>query len=134
MLPESTSRSETNVEFPTERVTISLALSQVGPHLFRIESIPLMVEIANFGDVIEAAPGTDGSLRFLRIAERGGWRTYAFILTPEVIESASITAIQNRIVSLGGYWERNFGGVLFLCVPPATDYDPSHDIQMGQTI
>ncbi|MDB6132530.1 MAG: hypothetical protein JWM59_773 [Verrucomicrobiales bacterium] len=88
-----------------------------------------MVESASFGDVIEVNSNTDGKLRFVRIAQRGGWRTYEFILSAEMIQSEQITAIQDHILSLGGYWEQVFGGILLLCLPPLASYDPTKDIQ-----
>jgi hypothetical protein len=121
--------NETLVEFPDEQVTVTLELAQVGPRLFRIGSVPIMVEAASFGDIIEAKPSADGGLRFVRVAEAGGWRTYDFMLSAELTESERVTTIQERVLSLGGHWERVFGGVLLLCLPPTTGYDPTEDIQ-----
>lgn len=120
--------NEISVEFPEEQTTVTLELAQVGSRLFRIGSVPIMVEAASFGDVIEVEPSADGGLRFVRVAEAGGWRTYDFMLPAELIESERITTIQDRVLSLGGHWERVFGGILLLCLPPTTDYDPTKDI------
>ncbi len=120
--------NETSVEFPDEQTTVTLELAQVGPRLFRIGSVPIMVEAASFGDVIEVEAGADGRFRFVRVAEAGGWRTYDFMLPAELIGSERITTIQDRVLSLGGHWERVFGGILLLCLPPTTDYDPTEDI------
>ncbi len=119
---------ETLVEFPAEHVAIRLDLVQVGPRLFRIGSVPIMVEAANFGDVIEVESRPGGSLRFTRVAEAGGWCTYDFVRSVELLRSPRITAIQDHVLSLGGYWEQVFGGVLFLCLPPTSNYDPTEDI------
>lgn len=128
-IPIEFTGGEISVEFSEEGVTLPLELSQVGPRLFRIGSVPIMVETVNFGDVIEAEPRADDGLRFVRIAETGGWRTYDFLIPPHLIESQRLAAILSHVLSLGGHWERVFGGVLFLCLPPTTDYDPSEDIQ-----
>ena len=119
----------TSVEFPDEQVTVTLKLTPVGSRLYRICSIPMMIERVAFGDVIEADPRSDGSLRFVRAVEKGGWRTYYFLLPAELTESERITEVQNRVLSLGGYWERVLGGLLFLCLPPASDYDPTEDVR-----
>lgn len=126
---EFDSETATSVEFPDEQITATLELAPIGPRLFRIESIPFMVEAACFGDVIEVDSITNCNLRFMRIAERGGWRTYDFLIPAESIESEHITAIQDRVLSLGGHWERVFGGILFLCLPPSSNYDPTEDMQ-----
>ena len=128
---EFAGENETSVEFPEEQVTVTLELTQVGPRLFRIGSVPVMIEAASFGDVIEADSNTAGGLRFVRVAERGGWRTYDFVLPSELIESERVVTILDRVLSLGGRWELVFGGVLLLCLPPATSYNPTEDIQRG---
>ena len=51
------------------------------------------------------------------------------MLPAELIESERITTIQDRVLALGGHWERVFGGILLLCLPPTTDYNPTKDIQ-----
>ena len=126
---EFDSETATSVEFPDEQTTATLELAPLGPRLFRIESVPVMIEAVGFGDVIEADSITDGNLRFVRIAEKSGWRTYDFLIPSGLIESEHIIAIQDRVLSLGGHWERVFGGILFLCLPPTTDYDPTEDME-----
>ena len=118
----------TLVEFPDEQATAKIELRQVGPRLFRIVSVPLMIEAVRFGDIIEAEACTDGGLRFVRVAEPGGWRTYDFLLSADMIESERITTIKERVLSLEGHCERVCGGILFLCLPPTTDYDPTEDM------
>lgn len=121
--------NQTSVEFPEEQITVTLTLAEVGPRKFRIRSVPFLVQAADFGDVIEVDAGAHGGLRFVRVAEKGGWRTYDFMLPKESIESDRIADIQERILSLGGHWERVFGGILLLCLPPTTNYDPTEDVQ-----
>ncbi len=131
---EFDSETATLVEFPDEQITATLELARIGPRLFRIESVPFMIETVGFGDVIEADSVTNDALRFVRIAARGGWHTYDFLIPAELIESENIAAIQDRILSLGGHWERVFGGILFLCLPPTSDYNPIEDMSNTPTI
>lgn len=126
---EFDSETAISVEFPDEQITATLELAQISSRLFQIKSVPFMIEAVSFGDVIEADTNTDGCLRFVRVAEKTGWRTYDFLLSAEMAESEHITAIQDRVLSLGGHWERVLGGVLFLCLPPNSDYDPTDDMQ-----
>ena len=74
------------VEFPSEGVTVSVPLTPVGDRLYRLDGVPVFAESASFGDVIEAEQGEGGRLRFVRVAERGGWRTYDFVLPAHKIE------------------------------------------------
>jgi hypothetical protein len=113
------------VEFPSEGVMVSVPLVQVGDRLYRLGGVPVFAESASFGDVIEAEQGEGGRLRFVRVAERGGWRTYDFILPAHKIDSEWGQSLLAELTKRGGHWERVFGGVLFLCIPPGVDLDPS---------
>ena len=113
------------VEFPAEGMTVSLPLSPVGENLYRVEGVPVMVEGAAIGDVIEAVQGEDGRLRFVRVAEAGGRRTFDYILTPGKINSAWVQLLLNALEDRGGHWECVFGGLLFVCLPPVFDIDPT---------
>ncbi len=117
------------VEFPEEQVTVDLELSQVRPGVFQIKSVPAFVEAAEFGDIIEAEPKPNGGLRFVRVVEKGGWRTYDLLVSREKIESEEIRVIQERVMAMGGHWERVFGGVLFFCLPAGTEYDPTDEVR-----
>jgi hypothetical protein len=71
-----------HLEFPAESVTISIPLTAIGGRLYRLDGIPFAVESAEYRDVIEAEPGEGGRLRFVRVVEPSGWRTFEFILPP----------------------------------------------------
>ena len=93
------------VEFPAEGITANILLSPVGDRLYRLDGVPVFVESVAFGDVIEAEPGESGRLRFVRVVEAPGWRTYDFILPRHGIESewAQSTRTQLRCA---GYLSR----------------------------
>jgi hypothetical protein len=84
-----------------------------------------LVECASFGDVIEAIPSDGGRLRFVRIAEPGGWRTFEYLLPAAKIEGESGKRLLRELEARGGRWERVFGGVLFVSIPPGLDLDPT---------
>jgi hypothetical protein len=113
------------LEFPAERVTVSVPLTPVGDRLYRLDGVPIFAESASFGDVIEAEPGEGGRLRFVRVAERGGWRTYDFILPAHKIDSEWGQTALEELAARGGHWERVFRGLLFVCIPPGLELDPS---------
>jgi hypothetical protein len=113
------------VEFPSEAVTVSVPLTLIGDRLYRLDGVPVFAESASFGDVIEADQGQCGKLRFVRVAERGGWRTYGFVLPAQKIDSEWGQSLLAELMARGGHWERLFGGLLFVCIPPGLDLDPS---------
>ena len=116
---------EQPVEFPAEGVAFSVPLMPVGDHLYRLDGVPVFAESASFGDVIEAVPVECGRLRFLRIAQPGGWRTFDYILPPCKIDGEWGQALIAELTARGGHCERVFGGLLFVCIPPGLDLDPS---------
>lgn len=113
------------VEFATEGVSVSVPLEPVGDRLYRLDGVPVFVESAGFGDIIEAEPGEGGRLRFVRVAKPGGWRTFDYILPLAKIDSEWLQSLLAELTARGGHWERVFGGLLFVCIPPGLDLDPS---------
>lgn len=116
--------AEPLVEFPAEGVTVSVPLAPVGDRLYRVEGVPVFAESAAFGDVIEAEPGADGRLRFVRVAEPGGWRTFDYIRPAYRLDGAWAQTLLAELTARGGHWERVLGGLLFVCLPPGLDLDP----------
>jgi hypothetical protein len=83
------------------------------------------VEAAAFGDIGELAPSENGSLRFVRVAEQAGWRTFGYILSSSKIDSDSGQSLLKELEEKGEHWEQVFGGLLFICIPPDLDLDPT---------
>ena len=94
-----------------------LALTRVGPDLYRLNESSFVGD-AVFADVIHVQQLPDGTFHFLGIAERSPLVTQSWILSEQVISSASIRAILANITGLGGNWEQAFGGLLMIHVPP----------------
>ena len=57
--------------------------------------------------------------------EASGWRTYDFIVPPHRIDSEWGQALLRELEARGGHWERVFNGLLFICIPPGLDLDPT---------
>jgi hypothetical protein len=113
------------IEFPTENVTVSVPYTRVGNDLYRLDGVPLWVESVGFGDIIEAEAVGDGRLRFRCVAERSGWRTYNYALPPGCIDSERGQTVLRELEDRGVSWEQVFGGLLFICIPPDLDLDPT---------
>jgi hypothetical protein len=119
---------ETPIEFPAERTTTTAAVTLVGDGRYRLDTMPLFVEGATFGDVIEADLQSDGKLVFRRVVERSQWRVFGVALTKETIGSDRLAKVLAKAEELGAHWERVFGGLLFICVPPEIDWDPTKEL------
>ena len=113
------------VEFPDERLTLTVPFTQVGDRLYRLDGVPIATEAASFDDIIEAEQCNNERIRFVRVAEPGGWRTFDFILPPYKIESEWGQSLLRELEARGGHWEQVLGGLSFVCVPPGLDLDPT---------
>lgn len=113
------------VEFPAEGVTVSVPLTPVGDGMYRLDGVPVLAESAAFGDVIEAETREDGRLRFVRVAEPGGWRTFDYMVPAYRLDGEWAQSLLTKLTEQGGHWECVLGGLLFVCVPPDSDLDPA---------
>ncbi|HEX2836108.1 MAG TPA: hypothetical protein VHW00_24095 [Thermoanaerobaculia bacterium] len=89
----------------------------------RLAATPLSSSTdARFGDVIELA--AEGPIwRFVRVAEASPFVTLEFLLSREVAESEAFGRVLDHVRDQGGIWERAFGGMVFVHVPPETAND-----------
>ncbi len=105
-----------------------LLVSSVGPNLYRLEESSLLGE-AVFGDVIEAEPAQDGSLQFKRVASASDMNTVSCLLTAEQINALGLQPLLDRVMSLGGNWERAMDGVLLVHLPRSVHLDVEAEIK-----
>jgi hypothetical protein len=122
------------VEFPEESISLQVPITCVGENLYRLDAVPFLVEGAGFRDVVEAERVHGGKLRVRRVVERSGWHTFDFILPPWKIDGELCQELLRRLEGLGGHWERLFGGLLFVCIPPGLDLDPTEWARVFGTI
>jgi hypothetical protein len=73
----------------------------------------------SYHDVIEAEPHAYGTVRFLRVLTPSGLTTVSWTLSQTLIESPAMSVLLENVMAVGGNWERIFGGVLLLYLPPA---------------
>jgi len=95
-----------------------LQVTPLTPNLYRLE-VSSVVGEASYHDIVETEPQIDGTLRFIRVVTPSGLKTVSWILPKIQIESPALSALLDRVISVGGFWERIFGGVLLVHLPPA---------------
>lgn len=91
-------------------VTEELLVTPVEPNLYRLEESSLVDEVQSH-DVREAKTLSDGGLRLVRVATIR-IETASCVLPENVFESLVLQALLDRVMSIGGNWERMLGGVL----------------------
>jgi len=84
---------------------------------------------ADFGDVIEAEPTQEGGLLFKRVAVPSGMTTVNCILTPEQMQAPGLQPLLDRIMSLGGNWERALDGLLMIHLPKSVDLNIEAEVK-----
>jgi len=93
-----------------------LLLTPIDGDLYRLEESSFVGEM-RYADVIRASPRDRGGLLFLAIETRSNLVTQSWILSRTILESPGCTSLLNKIVAMGGAWERAFGGVLLVHTP-----------------
>ena len=100
--------------------TEELLVTQVGPNLYRVEESSLLGEV-QYHDVIEAETLSEGGLRLIRVATPSALKTVSWVLPESAFESPILKALLDRVMAVGGNWERTFGGMLTLHLPSAEE-------------
>ena len=107
--------------------TEGLLVTLVGPNLYRLEESSFWGEL-KYHDVIEAEARADGGLQVLRVATPSGLKTMSWILPEAIFESPLLSALLDRVMAVGGNWERTFGGMLTLHLPSVEESSIMNDI------
>ena len=106
---------ELQISFPDSDET--LLVTPIGPNLYRMEESTVLGE-ASYHDVIETELQSDGTTRFLRVFAPSGLVTMSVVVSLPRLESSAMSSLLERVMAVGGNWERKFGGVLILHLPP----------------
>lgn len=117
---------EWQLRVPAEGVSFSARCSRVGD-IYRLESVPVASETIAYGDTFEADQrGEELVLR--RVVQRTNRRNYSFAISDEARESTQLADLLRMIEGAGGVWDRVFGGLLLISMPPDSNYDPTADM------
>jgi len=98
----------------------------LGAGHYRLDNIPALARGVSWQDVVEAQPGADGFLEFVRVVEKSGQRTIrAFLKTPS--EPERLQQIFDRLVQMGCRYEAATSQAFVLSVPPSLDLKAVQD-------
>src|ERR1700682_2919658 len=112
-----------NVEVHFRSGSEKLTLTPIGSNLFRMEFGRLCASHPDNGDVIEATPLPDGGLKFCRIVKRANFQRRSYLISKQTAESEKLARFLEKVIALGGKWERIFGGYLVLYLPQTVPFD-----------
>lgn len=117
------------IEFEDQSCTEELYATWLGGSRYRLDEAPLFSEAATIRDVIEAEVRSDGVLKFTSVVQRSAYRTWRFVLSQAVADSAALVELQQRVVSLGGEWSLVMNGYLMLHLPPGVEFDGLREVR-----
>jgi len=107
----------------------SLSFTLLGSGLYRAEESSIASESINLGDVIEAEPGPDNGIRFVRVIEKSPLMTLRWLIPQDAAESKGLGPFLAKVDAVGGRWERALGGLLFLHLPHACGFDADREFK-----
>src|ERR1051325_10885846 len=106
-----------HVFFEEDGATAECELLKLSDNIYRVEQVVPFIELVSYHDTIETTTSVDGSLIFRRVVKKSDYTKYDYAVSKKVAESAELRAVLDRVTQLGGYWERMFGGLLFVFLP-----------------
>ncbi|MGA2217676.1 MAG: hypothetical protein ABSG51_06300, partial [Terracidiphilus sp.] len=95
----------------------TLLVTPIGPNQYRMAGSAVLGDVF-YLDAIETELQTDGIVRFLRVFTPSGLIKKCWVVSGAVRESPALSALLERAMAVGGNWERIFGSVLTLHLPP----------------
>ena len=112
---------EVRITFDEFASTEMLLVTPVGQNLYRAEESSCLGEVC-YHDIIETEPQGDGSVRFSRVVTPSELKTVSWMISQACAESPRLSTLLDRVMAVGGNWERIFGGCLIVHLPPP-EYD-----------
>jgi hypothetical protein len=121
-----------DLRIPSEEFTMrGYEVEPLGGDLYRVVVVPgaFDSEFFAYHDVLRLRRMEDGAFELVEVAERGRWRMLDFVLSKEFAESPELAAFLARLEAAQGVWVRDFGGLLFLLLPPESIWDPTRELE-----
>ncbi len=104
------------IVFPDYEET--LLVTSISQNQYRAEESSVFGEVM-FHDTFETEPQGDGSFRYLRVVTPSELKNTSWMISKTLAESTSLSSLLDRVMAVGGNWERIFGGCLIVHLPPA---------------
>jgi len=115
-----------SIYFSTEQCTlVDIDVTAIYENHYRLNEAPTLIEDVGIFDVIETEKIDESKIKFVRVSESADWTTYSWAIPKITAESESLTEALRTVETNGGKWDRVFGGLLNVYIPPGSDYDPS---------
>jgi hypothetical protein len=111
-------------------LTEDIPLAHVEGNQYRVEFSSMLSEPRVFyGDVIEINPTGENSAVLVRMVKRSGFVVSCRLIGQKIVDSPLFQGLLDKIMRRGGNYERAFGGVLIVHLPPNADLDVDEELQ-----
>ena len=117
---------ELEIFFPEGSETLRVV--PLGEDRYRLEDSSFVADLF-YGDVVEVARQPDGSSVFTRLVSRSGLKIASALLSAVTQDSPELRVVLERVMALGGNWERAFGGFLIVHLPPDAPMDVEGELR-----
>jgi hypothetical protein len=91
---------------------------------YRLDEATFFAEGADYGDLIELDRNSDGTYSFVRVIAPSAFHRSDFLIPQRLVGSTKLQGLLDAVSAQGGYWDRVFGGVLAIYLPPTSTLDP----------
>ena len=100
----------------------TVAAEQVSEDTYKLLETPALSCRINYGTTIKVLPDEKGELEMVGVVRASDYKTRRFIL-PSIAKADLMEKLGNPICNAGGYWEVVFGGIIFIHMPRASQFD-----------
>lgn len=100
----------------------TVAAEQVSNDKYKLLETPALSCRINYGTTIKVQPDEKGELEMVKVVRASDYKTRRFIL-PSLSEAELINKLGNPIREAGGLWEVVFGGIIFIHMSRASEFD-----------
>jgi hypothetical protein len=114
---------EIDIYFPEENITVGCCVVQLERNTYRLEEGTVLAESASYGDIVRLAKQEDGVFVFQGIITPSGLQRYWRLLSKDIIQSVLFQELLAKVITQGGYWQQDFGGVIDIYTPSSSSID-----------
>ena len=118
---------EASLVFP-DGLTEGVIVTRESERLYWLEEQPIFSDAAQYGDLIRCSKLGENRFEFQEVVEQNSLKRYSGIFSSELLDAPEVREVLERIMSSGGYWQRDMGGCLSVFFDPRV-YDPKRDLK-----
>ena len=117
-----------NLYIKEEELLEPVSIEKLANGYFQLLEHPIFSETVQFGDTVDLAKVTDTEYELIRIVQPSKLKKLGLVLPVEWEKEQECQNILDKVTENKGYWQRDFGGLLFIFYDPEL-YCPMKDFE-----